>query len=254
METNPIDTRSRLMAIMERDNLTMEDVAAITNAAADTVKGWLRPPTGKEARRCSETVLRVLDLACGVRIVAGMLEATEILGAGVNGNENAKRAALMLRGGLAMKRSAGDDTLDRVACGETVAVQFSTACFIIAPRWTFVPVSNTRNRQTVLISVPSAVVETEDGGKSLWNDDFENRRNWNPGGTTEVDRLVAISRINECLADEARLEARLTKASGQKEADGIRTALRLARRTISRRCLWAADEAEPAACGTEAAE
>jgi hypothetical protein len=217
--------RERLIEIMQRDNLSVEDVAGMVKGSPDTVRSWLKPETSKSHRTPSETVLRILDLACGALIVADVIEAARALGLGIGAvKEKAIGARTILAGGLYAARRSGDDPLARVLAGETVSIEFGPVRAIIAKHWTMVPISH--RQKTVLLASPSKIgTSTDPDGAASHRldteiDDWRERRN-------VVRHRVDVSRLNELRVERARLEARLLDHLSPREREGIEMELLL---------------------------
>lgn len=81
--------RERLIALMERDSLTVKDVAAMVQASPDTVTGWLRPENNAAHRKVGDRVLQLLDLALGARIEVDPSRAADTLGITIGKKERA---------------------------------------------------------------------------------------------------------------------------------------------------------------------
>jgi hypothetical protein len=160
MEDTMRTNREKLLAVMERDGLSIADVAAMTGAAEVTVKGWLRPAGNKAHREVSDTVLRILDLALGARVVSSHAEAAGVLGIGIaDVKRQVADAMVLVRGALWSEQTKdGGGLLGQVAGGGTVEVVFGPVRAIVSPSWTFVPVANAAGH-TVLVGVLAHVVE-----------------------------------------------------------------------------------------------
>lgn len=211
--------RERLIEIMERDGLTAEDIGAMVQASPSTVHAWLRPPHHAAHRNIGDRVLRILDLALGVRIVSDASKAADALGTTIGRvKELATASSIVVDGALWGDRSRGGKLMERIAAGEVVELRLGLARALACKDWAFLPVAV--GSRSVLLSVPAVLRRTEDGDLSLdtqaseWSDECAARR-----------AETAATRLNELNAEEARLEARIVGTSGR-EREGIEAALR----------------------------
>lgn len=210
--------RERLIALMERDTLTVKDVAAMVQASPDTVTGWLRPESNAAHRKVSDRVLQLLDLALGTRIAPNASEAATTLGLAIDQVKKlAEQASIILDGALYADKRAGGDLMRRILDGEVAELRFGGARALASSCWAFVPVS--RGSRSVLLSVPARIVETETGPLLVTTiDDWRDER-------SERLAKTAAARLDELNAEEARLEARIVGTTGRKR-EAIETALR----------------------------
>jgi hypothetical protein len=209
--------RERLIALMDRDSLTVKDVAAMVQASPDTVTGWLRPESNAAHRKVSDRVLQILDLALGARIEVDPSRAADALGTTIGKvKELASAATIILDGALYADRKAGD-LMRRIEAGEVVELRFGGVRALASSNWAFVPVAH--GPKSILLAVPARIRETEVGPiLDTTADDWRDAR-------AARQAQAAATRLNELNAEEARLEARIVGTTG-KERDGIEAALR----------------------------
>lgn len=210
--------RERLIALMERDSLTVKDVAAMVHASPDTVTGWLRPESNAAHRKISERTLQLLDLALGARIEVDVSRAADALGLTIGRVKSlAEQSSIVLEGALWADKTAGGELWRRIRAGEIVELRFGTARALASSDWAFVPVAN--GPKSILLAVPARIL---DGGTGPV---LDTRIGGWADARAKSKAEAAATRLNELNAEEARLEARIAGASGR-EREGIEAALR----------------------------